>query len=161
MEQPIILTIGFILESCRHHHFLTVTDMAREAHVARQTIIRIETEASYPRRETLQKLAQVLNINIDELEALQEKLESKETRHRIGKQSRRDHEFPELKDSEFRKWWHRKGKAMNGGRDIASREEARERYQEWKSAGCPRVKLLTRELLIAEVGRSVHLTRNA
>jgi hypothetical protein len=50
----------------------------------------------------------------------------------FGLESRPDFE-------KFRKWWHREGKDAAGGRDLASRQEAEDAYNDWADLGKPEV----------------------
>ena len=161
MEPHKILTVGLVIESWRYHRNMTAGELAYMAGVARQTIVRIETEVSQPRRETLQKVAWVLRLDFDDMEAYQDRHKSKKVRGRGGNQSQRDREFPELQNREFRKWWHRVGKAQHGRIDIESRQAAREIYEEWKSQGSPHVKLLTKHDLLKLFGRGGGRARDA
>lgn len=151
MNQPYVITIGLVLESLRLQRDLTIASAARISRVSRRTIVRIESEVSRPSSRTLRQLAYAYSIDSSRLEDIQEKLEAAQDRYKSkkfpqksGSQSQRDRQFPEFRNSEFRKWWHRVGKAQYGGLDIQSHNEARRIYEEWQAEGSPRVKILTR-----------------
>lgn len=61
-----------------------------------------------------------------------------------GRQSQRDRWFGlkgEPGFEEFRRWWHREGKArLNDGRDIEDRNQAEEMWDRWQREGRPTVK---------------------
>ncbi len=63
---------------------------------------------------------------------------------RGGKQRHRDRWYgmkdrPDFKA--FERWWHRKGKRLNGGRDVNGREEAEDFWGQWVSEGKPHMKV--------------------
>ncbi|HAC26032.1 MAG TPA: hypothetical protein DCE81_14050 [Cytophagales bacterium] len=56
-----------------------------------------------------------------------------------GKQWGRDRDFG-IKDPAFWQWWHRVGKKLYGGKDITTKEQAEEIYQDWIDMGKPSAK---------------------
>ena len=65
-----------------------------------------------------------------------QKAPQKGTTFRGGKQSQRDQWYGN-NDSAFQNWWHRAGKKDYGSRDIESRTEVEEIYQDWIDMGRP------------------------
>ena len=62
---------------------------------------------------------------------------------RGGKASKRDtwYGLETLADfSDFKRWWHRRGKDEAGGKDLENRKQAEEAYDEWVQQGRPTVK---------------------
>ena len=56
-----------------------------------------------------------------------------------GKIHSRDRDFG-VKDTEFWRWWHRKGKPKNGNEDIKSKNQADDIYNKWLKQGKPKAK---------------------
>lgn len=63
----------------------------------------------------------------------------KGTAFREDSQSQRDNWYG-YNDPDFKKWWHREGKKDFGGRDIDSKQEAKEADEVWVELGKPNVK---------------------
>ncbi len=64
-------------------------------------------------------------------------------RLRGGKIGRRDRWYGlEARDDfpDFKRWWHRQGKDELGGKDLESRKDVDQAYEEWLRQGRPKVK---------------------
>ena len=62
-----------------------------------------------------------------------------ENKMKGGKQNARDRDYG-IKDPDFWKWWHRKGKPQSGGKDIGSKSQAEEIFKDWVNKGKPKAK---------------------
>ncbi len=56
-----------------------------------------------------------------------------------GKRNTRDRDYG-IKDKDFWRWWHRKGKPGRGGKDIGNKGEADEIFNDWINNGKPKAK---------------------
>jgi len=114
---------------------ISVIELSERTGVDSSTIYRILNAGVLPRATTIQRIAIYLRIHPSQLDEDGEYKNGEDYPSlKGGKQSKRDKEFPEFKDDEFRKWWHRIGKPkLNHGTDIETKREAEEWYERFKN----------------------------